>query len=108
MLNIETIRCREGEVLVQRLPRPEYTQSKLIILPQNQMYKNPICQVIKSGPEKILKDGKVIESELKPGDRIWLLAYDGNELDPVDHPGLLMVEQELVACKLGEGEAGYV
>lgn len=67
----------------------------LIFLPETQVYKNRKSLVLDVGP--IRCDGKLIPNdEIKPGDYVAVIGFDGNQLDPVDDPNLLMVENSVL------------
>lgn len=73
----------------------------LIFLPETQVYKNRRCQVVDAGPVRC-KDKLIPNDELKPGDFVAVVAYDGTPIDPVDDPNLLMVENDMIMAVLGE------
>lgn len=67
----------------------------LIILPDKQNYKNRKCKVLDVGPLKI-KNGFIPNDEIKVGDYLAVIGYDGIQLKPLEDPGLLSVNVDVV------------
>lgn len=78
-----------NQLVVRRLPKEGF-HSDIIIMPEEVNYKNCKCIVLSIG------GGKKIDPEIKVGDVIHVLGFDGVELDAVDR-NLLTITHDM-AC----------
>ena len=87
-MELDKIRPTYGRVLVRRHPKAGESGGG-IILPETQYYKNTKCTVLAVGIEKLLPDGTKVQSEIKVGDTVNILAFDGEQI--TEDPNILIV-----------------
>ena len=78
-------------ILVERVDEPTATASGIII-PDTAKEKPQEADVVAVGPGRKTDDGEVIKPELKPGLRILIGKYAGNEID-IDGEELVIVNE---------------
>ncbi|MBC7658406.1 MAG: co-chaperone GroES [Chitinophagaceae bacterium] len=86
----------QDRILIKPLTAETKTTSGIII-PDSAQEKPVEGEVIIIGNGRVLKDGKLVKSELKAGDKVLYSKYTGNEikLDGVDH--LVLRESDILA-----------
>jgi chaperonin GroES len=89
------IRPLQDRILVKRLEEEEKTKGGIII-PDTAKEKPAEGEIIAVGKGKKTEDGKLIELDIKPGDRVLFSKYGGTEvkIDGVEH--LVMREDDIL------------
>ncbi len=90
------LRPLADRVLVKRA-KEEETISGGIILPETAKQKQEMGEVIKVGPGKKDKDGKIIEIPVKEGDTIMWDKYGGQEITIDEEDFLIVKADDIVA-----------
>lgn len=85
-----------NRVLVRRL-EPEETLKGGIILPDTAKKKQEQAQVMAVGPGKKDKHGKEIAMPIKPGDRILMEKYSGQEVTLDDEEYVILRADDIIA-----------
>ncbi len=90
------IRPLADRIVVKRLEQEQKTKGGIII-PDTAKEKPVEAQVIAVGNGKMQKNGKVRALEVKPGDKVLIGKYSGNEvkLDGVEH--VILSEDDVLA-----------
>jgi chaperonin GroES len=90
------IRPLADRIVVKRLEQEEKTKGGIII-PDTAKEKPIQAEVIAVGSGKMQKNGKIRALEVKPGDKILIGKYSGNEvkLDGVEH--VILSEDDVLA-----------
>ena len=90
------IRPLADRIVVKRLEQEEKTKGGIII-PDTAKEKPIQAEVIAVGNGKMQKNGKIRPLEVKPGDKILIGKYSGNEvkLDGVEH--VILSEDDVLA-----------
>jgi chaperonin GroES len=90
------IRPLADRIVVKRLEQEEKTKGGIII-PDTAKEKPIQAEVIAVGSGKMQKNGKIRALEVKPGDKILIGKYSGNEvkLDGVEH--VIINEDDVLA-----------
>jgi len=90
------IRPLADRIVVKRLEQEEKTKGGIII-PDTAKEKPVQAEVIAVGNGKMQKNGKVRPLEVKPGDKVLIGKYSGNEvkLDGVEH--VILSEDDVLA-----------
>ena len=90
------IRPLADRIVVKRLEQEEKTKGGIII-PDTAKEKPVQAEVIAVGNGKLQKNGKVRPLEVKPGDKVLIGKYSGNEvkLDGVEH--VILGEDDVLA-----------
>jgi chaperonin GroES len=90
------IRPLADRIVVKRLEQEEKTKGGIII-PDTAKEKPVQAEVIAVGNGKMQKNGKIRALEVKPGDKILIGKYSGNEvkLDGVEH--VILSEDDVLA-----------
>jgi chaperonin GroES len=90
------IRPLADRIVVKRLEQEEKTKGGIII-PDTAKEKPVEAQVIAVGSGKMQKNGKIRALEVKPGDKVLIGKYSGNEvkLDGVEH--VILSEDDVLA-----------
>ena len=83
------------KVIVQRLDEEEKSAGGIII-PDTAKEKPQQGKVIAVGTGIVLKDGKVIPLQVKPGDRVLFSKYGGTEVKFGDEDYLVMSEDDIL------------
>ena len=83
-------------ILVKPLEAEEKTKGG-IILPDTAKEKPQEGRVVAVGKGKVLDDGKVQPSEVKPGDKILYGKYSGTEIKLEDEEHLIIKEEDVLA-----------
>lgn len=81
-------------IIVKPDPAEEKTKSG-IILPDTAKEKPIEGTVVAVGPGKITEDGKVIEPNIKEGDKVLYGKYSGTEVTVDDEEYLIMRENDI-------------
>lgn len=84
------------KVLVQRLEAEEVTKGGIVI-PDTARDKPQEGRVIAVGTGRLLQNGKRVDFQVKPGDRILFSSYAGTEVKIEGEPHLVMTEDEILA-----------
>jgi Co-chaperonin GroES (HSP10) len=89
------IRPLQDRILVKRLEEEEKTKGGIII-PDTAKEKPAEGEIIAVGKGKKTEEGKLIELDVKPGDRVLFSKYGGTEvkIDGVEH--LVMREDDIL------------
>ena len=90
-----TYRPLHDKVIVQRLDEEEKSAGGIII-PDTAKEKPQQGKVIAVGTGIVLKDGKVIPLQVKPGDRVLFSKYGGTEVKFGDEDYLVMREDDIL------------
>ena len=90
------IRPLADRIVVKRLEQEEKTKGGIII-PDTAKEKPIQAEVIAVGNGKMQKNGKIRPLEVKPGDKVLIGKYSGNEvkLDGVEH--VILSEDDVLA-----------
>jgi chaperonin GroES len=90
------IRPLADRIVVKRLEQEQKSKGGIII-PDTAKEKPVEAQVIAVGSGKMQKNGKVRALEVKPGDKVLIGKYSGNEvkLDGVEH--VILSEDDVLA-----------
>ncbi|MGA2403390.1 MAG: co-chaperone GroES [Syntrophobacteraceae bacterium] len=83
------------KVIVQRLEEQEKSVGGIII-PDTAKEKPQQGKVIAVGAGIVLKDGKIIPLQVKPGDRVLFSKYGGTEIKFGDEDYLVMSEDDIL------------
>ena len=83
-------------IIVQRLEEQERTAGGIII-PDSAKEKPQQGKVIAVGTGIVLKDGKTVALQLKPGDRVLFNKYGGTEIKLGNEEYLIMREDDILA-----------
>ena len=86
----------QDRILVKRRDAEEKTKGGIII-PETGKEKPLEAEVIAVGPGKKNDDGKLIEPEVKKGDRILIGKWAGNEINLDGEEHLILKEDEILA-----------
>lgn len=95
-LDLENIKLLGDNILVRRHEKVKKVSS-ILLAPETAYYDNEFCDVIAVGTGELKGDVRV-PLEVSPGDVVIVKAYDGDQLDPVNYPGLVMVKPSEVSC----------
>jgi chaperonin GroES len=90
------VRPLHDKILVKRLSGEERTKGGIII-PETAKEKPAEGEVIAVGRGKKNDDGKIIELDVKKGDRILFTKYSGNEIKIDGEEHLILREEEILA-----------
>ncbi|MDR3569512.1 MAG: co-chaperone GroES [Syntrophobacteraceae bacterium] len=82
-------------ILIQRLEEQDRTAGGLII-PDTAKEKPQQGKVIAVGTGIVLKDGKTVPLQVKPGDRVLFSKYGGTEVKFGDEEYLVMREDDIL------------
>ncbi|MCL5405286.1 MAG: co-chaperone GroES [Deltaproteobacteria bacterium] len=82
-------------IIIQRLEEQERTAGGIII-PDTAKEKPQQGKVIAVGTGIVLKDGKTVPLQLKPGDRVIFSKYGGTEVKFGDENYLVMREDDIL------------
>ncbi|MGC8490382.1 MAG: co-chaperone GroES [Syntrophobacteraceae bacterium] len=82
-------------ILIQRLEEQDRTAGGIII-PDTAKEKPQQGKVIAVGTGIILKNGKTVPLQLKPGDRVLFNKYGGTEIKFGDEEYLVMREDDIL------------
>ncbi len=83
------------KVIIKRLEEEEKSAGGIII-PDTAKEKPQQGTVIAVGTGIVLKDGKTIPLQVKPGDRVLFSKYGGTEVKFVDEDYLVMREDDIL------------
>jgi chaperonin GroES len=89
------IRPLYDRIVVKRIDEQETTRSGIII-PDSAQEKPQEAEVIAVGHGKRLEDGKMVDLDVKVGDRILFGKYSGNEIRLDGEEYLIMREEEIL------------
>ncbi|WFD01465.1 mitochondrial heat shock protein Hsp10 [Malassezia obtusa] len=84
-------------VLVQRFKPETKTASGLFLPSSSASSPLPEAHVIAAGPGAPDKDGKVVPCNVKPGDKILLPSWGGNQIKVGEEEYLLIRDSEILA-----------
>jgi chaperonin GroES len=90
------IRPLNDRVLIKRLSSEERTKGGIII-PETAKEKPAEGEVIAVGRGRKNEDGKIVEMDVKKGDRILFAKYSGNEIKLEGEEHLILREEEILA-----------
>ena len=89
------IRPLYDRIVVKRIDEQETTRSGIII-PDSAQEKPQEAEVIAVGHGKRLEDGKLVDLDVKVGDRILFGKYSGNEIRLDGEEYLIMREDDIL------------
>ena len=89
------IRPLYDRIVVKRIDEQETTRSGIII-PDSAQEKPQEAEVIAVGHGKRLEDGKLVDLDVKVGDRILFGKYSGNEIRLDGEEYLIMREDDVL------------
>ena len=89
------IRPLYDRIVVKRIDEQETTRSGIII-PDSAQEKPQEAEVIAVGHGKRLEDGKLVNLDVKVGDRILFGKYSGNEIRLDGEEYLIMREDDIL------------
>jgi chaperonin GroES len=89
------IRPLYDRIVVKRIDEQETTRSGIII-PDSAQEKPQEAEVIAVGHGKRLEDGKLVDLDVKVGDRILFGKYSGNEIRLDGEEYLIMREEDIL------------
>ncbi len=92
MPNVKPLRDR---VLVRRIEEAEQKVGGIII-PDTAKEKPLQAEVIAVGSGRILDSGQKVELSLKPGDKVLIAKWSGNEVKVDDEELLILKEDEIL------------
>jgi len=81
-------------VLVKRLPPETEFKHLMIVLPDEQNYKNRKVEILKVHRGKVLSNGVKLECDVKPGDIAELIVFDGDVLNKNSGGDIEMCREE--------------
>jgi len=84
------------KVIIERLKAEDKTKGG-IILPDTAKEKPQEGKVISVGKGKVLKNGKTIAPDVKPGDKILFGKYSGSEVKVGDKEYLIIEADDILA-----------
>jgi chaperonin GroES len=84
------------KVIIERLQAEEKTKGGIIV-PDNAKEKPQEGKVIAVGKGKTLKNGKVVAIDVKPGDKILFGKYSGSEVKVGDKEYLIIEADDILA-----------
>jgi len=90
-----TYRPLHDRVIIKRLEE-EQKSAGGIIIPDTAKEKPQQGKVIAVGAGVVLKDGKIMPLEVKPGDRVIFSKYGGTEVKFGDEDYLVMREDDIL------------
>jgi len=90
------IRPLNDRVLIKRLSGEERTKGGIII-PETAKEKPAEGEVMAVGRGRKNEDGKIVEMDVKKGDRILFAKYSGNEIKIEGEEHLILREEEILA-----------
>lgn len=89
----------QDRVLVKPIPTEEKTKGG-VILPDTAKEKPQKGEVISTGKGKLTDEGKRVEMEVKPGDKVLFGKYAGTEIKYEGEKYLIIKQSEILA-KIG-------
>jgi len=98
-----SIRPLHDRILVKRIESKEEVMKGGIVIPDTAKEKPQEGEVIAVGKGKI-HEGKVIELDVKTGDRILFGKYAGTEVKIDDQEYLILREDEVLGVIVGAGK----
>lgn len=90
------IRPLGDRILIKRISGEEKTKGGIII-PETAKEKPMEAEVIAVGRGRRTEEGKIVEMEVKKGDRILFAKYSGNEIKIDGEEHLILREDEILA-----------
>jgi chaperonin GroES len=90
-----TLKPLGNRVLVRRLEEADTKGG--IILPDSAKKKQETAEVISVGPGSLTKEGKTIPIPVKPGDKILMDKYAGQEVSLEDEEYVILRAEDIVA-----------
>ena len=90
-IDLNTLQFRKPSILVKRMKPPSnaaHLGASIILLPDDQYYKNRRCEVVATYPGA---------TEVKPGDWVELVIFDGEEINLNGEIYELCKEQDILA-----------
>lgn len=89
------VRPLHKNLFVKRKPPETELKGFLIVLPEEQYYRNKSCIVV-----SMSRAVQKMYPELSPGDEILVWEGDGIQLDPICDPLLIEITHDMVLCKV--------
>ena len=89
------IRPLHDRVIVKRIEEDQKTKGGIII-PDTAKEKPQMGEVIAAGPGKRTEDGKLIELDVKKGDKVLFAKYSGNDIKIEGEELLIMREDDIL------------
>lgn len=93
---VSSIRPTLNRVLIQRIQAENKTVSG-IFLPEKSLEKLSEGKVIAVGPGEVDKNGKLIQMNVKVGDKVILPTYGGNSIKVGEEEYFIYRDNELLA-----------
>lgn len=90
------IRPLSDRILVQRIDEAEQVKGGIII-PDTAKEKPQEAKVVAVGPGKRNKNGDIIASELKPGEKILIGKWAGTEIEIDGEDYVILSEDDVLA-----------
>lgn len=94
--NIKSVLPLLDRVLVQRVKAQTQTASGLYI-PEKNVEKLNLADVISTGPGAPDKDGKIVPTSVKAGDKVLIPPYGGSNIKVGDDDFLLFRDADILA-----------
>ena len=85
-----------GDRVVLKQQEPEETTQSGIILPDSAKEKPQAAVVVAVGPG-IEKDGKKVEMQVKPGDKVIYSQYSGTDVKLEDEKYIIVGQDDIIA-----------
>lgn len=100
-IDLENFKPLNNHILLKR--DPSGGKIGLIHIPETQYHDSKWCTVISKGPGKLV-NGKRIPIDVEVGDRVIVLAFDGEKIDETNDGSLIVVTEDLIVAKLSKDE----
>ena len=84
------------KVIIERIEADNKTKGGIIV-PETAKEKPQEGKVISVGKGKVLKNGKAVAPDVKPGDKILFGKYSGNEVKVGDKEYLIIEADDILA-----------
>lgn len=85
--------------IVVKAVTPEEKTAGGIILPDSAQEKPQEAEVVAVGPGRTLDNGKIVEMDVKPGDRIIYAKYGGTEVKLGGEEYVILRQDDVLAVK---------
>ncbi|MCE2392580.1 MAG: co-chaperone GroES [Proteobacteria bacterium] len=90
------VRPLHNRLIVQRIDEDEKTSGGIII-PDTAKEKPSEGRILAAGPGRRNDEGKLVEMEVKPGDRVLFSKYSGTEVSLEGEEHLIISEDDVLA-----------
>ena len=85
------VRPLGDRILIKRVEEEEQVSGGIII-PDTAKEKPQQADVVAVGPGRLTDEGEVVALDVKPGQRVWIGKYAGNEVE-IDGEELVIVNE---------------